>query len=364
MGSLSRQMPRLSFSRASLLGGAFAVLALLVAEPNHSVQGQGYFSYRSAHVVPVVGGAYRYVPAYRRRVLSVTPGNVRIQTPLFSLNIVGGYPLPVTRYPSFAYGTHSYHPRYGYSYRYTYSYPRHGIVLSDPAYVVPEYSYPVPVYPGPGHAPVPHGSTREVIPPVSSQDYSPSAQGGVPELTPTDPILSDPIVAAKPPAKATPGALAVTQAALVESAKRLQGSLAGRGEQGQIWIDFLGVSTIVDAENSVALGEELTVLNQRYQGVLQNPELANIRATPGFRETALHLEQWVNQSAEAQGGAPKAVVEETAEAADEAAKEDSADETEETEGDSDDAESDAPNPPAANVPIEELQLPPAEPTNV
>lgn len=216
--------------------------------------GHHHHGYRGGGAIvvapPIVPMPYLDDPFYRGLyppgppVFSSPPSGVRVRTPFFSLNIdPGGYVPPRV----YSYGYQSYRPRYDYLP------PSAPITLPTP--VTPPYEY----------------------------SYAPGDDGGIPDIT--DPTASGP---------AAP-ATSFSRGQLRRSAAMLQAAFEARGEEGDIWMDFLKPHWIVEATEGRRPVTDLMDLSERYEGVVMNPDLAAIRVLPGFATTHDLLAEWMIQ---------------------------------------------------------------------
>lgn len=73
----------------------------------------------------------------------------------------------------------------------------------------------------------------------------------------------------------------------------LRSKLGSRGEEGQIWIDYLRLDPIIDAAEVGRITPELVETVNRFEGVSRNPELRWMQLTAGFDSTYRLLNQWV-----------------------------------------------------------------------
>ena len=197
-----------------------------------------------------------YAPMPAPPIIAVPRSGVRVQTPFFSLNVgPGPYigpSLPPRYLPGYLY--ESYRPRYDYGYGYAELYP-------------PAVS-PAPIYPPPTsryRAP----SGRQ--PPLGMQRIQPLETAPSPDFGQTFSLES-----------------------LRQSALMLYNSLSERGEEGQIWIDFLKPDVIADAASIGQLSAEIVELTKRYEGVTMNADLRQIEKVAGFDSTYRLLGQWIN----------------------------------------------------------------------
>ncbi len=90
---------------------------------------------------------------------------------------------------------------------------------------------------------------------------------------------------------------------LRSSAQRLSLALSRRGEEGQIWSDYLAPDTIVRVLDEGSDPRELGALLNNYDGVVSNGQLRWVMRTDGFAETRQWLHQYLLavQSADAVG---------------------------------------------------------------
>ncbi len=167
------------------------------------------------------------------------PSGVRVRTPLFSLNIGPGGHLP---------------PR-GYYDRYEAYRPHSG-----------------------------YGRTHRSLPPAGDHRYRPGGDGGIPEIT------SWPVAPA-----ASANATGFSRGQLRRAASMLRAALSVRGEEGEIWLDYLQPDAIVAATEGRFFEFNLTEMAQRYEGVITNPDLGHIRTLPGFETTSDLLAIWARQ---------------------------------------------------------------------
>jgi len=172
------------------------------------------------------------------------PSGVRVRTPFFSLNVDPGGYMP----------------------------PR---VYNDPYQSYrPRYDYDVP----------PPSGLYGVAPEAEPYRYRPGVDGGVPELT------------APPAAAVSPQAgQRFSRGQLRRSAAMLRAALSVRGEEGQVWLDFLQPEAIVAAAEGRYFEFDLAEMARRYEGVTTNPDLGHIRTLPGFTTTRDLLAMWANQ---------------------------------------------------------------------
>lgn len=85
---------------------------------------------------------------------------------------------------------------------------------------------------------------------------------------------------------------------LRSAAARLSEQLSRRGEEGEIWRDYLGPDTIIDAIDQGRDPRELGTLLLNYDGVLSNTELRWVLRTKGFAETRQLLRQYIQGASE------------------------------------------------------------------
>ena len=113
-----------------------------------------------------------------------------------------------------------------------------------------------------------------VVPPVAT--IEPFPQAG--EIDPRQPA-------------GAPLSLEEVAAQLRSAAQRLSVALSRRGEDGQIWSDYLAPETIVRVLDEGTDPRELGVLLNNYDGVVSNGSLRWVLRTDGFAETR----QWLHQ---------------------------------------------------------------------
>jgi hypothetical protein len=112
----------------------------------------------------------------------------------------------------------------------------------------------------------------------------------VPPVATIEPFLPPGEVDPRQPAGAT---LSVEEVAaqLRSAAQRLSVALARRGEEGQIWSDYLAPDTILRVLDEGTDPRELGTLLSNYDGVVGNGSLRWVMRTDGFAETR----QWLHQ---------------------------------------------------------------------
>lgn len=128
-----------------------------------------------------------------------------------------------------------------------------------------------------------------VVPPVATIEPFPHAG----EIDPRQPA-------------GAPLSLEEVAAQLRSAAQRLSVALSRRGEEGQIWSDYLAPDTIIDVLAEGTDPRELGTLLNNYDGVVSNGSLRWVMRTDGFAETRQWLHQYLLaiQSADAQGTTP------------------------------------------------------------
>jgi hypothetical protein len=236
------RLNRLRFPLAAVV----ACVAVTVAD-SCEAWGQFYGGPRGRGAIvvapPIVPMPYLDDPFYGRGFFPPPfwepPSGVRIRTPLFSLNIGPGGQLP---------------PRGHYD-RYEAYRPHNG-----------------------------YGRPHRPLPPASAHRYRPGADGGIPEIT------SWPVAPA--PSETASG---FSRGQLRRSASMLRAALSVRGEEGEIWLDYLQPDAVVAAAEGRFFEFNLTEMAQRYEGVMTNPDLGHIRTLPGFETTKDLLALWARQ---------------------------------------------------------------------
>lgn len=247
-------------SRSVLRYAAFAILGLLsvvIFAENVKAQIYRYRAYRpnvGVVVAPTfIPGPYYGGPYIAPPIVYAPWGGVRIRTPGFSLNI-GPRSYIAPRYPVYSYG---------------YAYPR----------IAPLDS---PVIPPAGYV-LPGVTDATIVDPLTGLQYSPGFDGGIPDLT----DLSLPTL--NPP---TPSP--VSLATLRFSAETLRRTLANRNEEGEVWLNYLHLETIIAAVDAGLPAAELENVRTRFDGVVMNPDLGTITKLPGFAQTQRLLGQWID----------------------------------------------------------------------
>ncbi|MEO1525961.1 MAG: hypothetical protein AAFX06_11035 [Planctomycetota bacterium] len=246
----------------------FVLLALIAALTSVDAHAQYYYFGRR----PVIARPVVPVPPpvlYGPTAIHSGPGSFSIQSPFFSFRVNSPPP------PVYGYRTYS---SFGVP---TYRYPSVAPVDLMP---LPSYSITVPTEP-----PVP---ATPLYPPSTgtySQRtgplYSAGAEGGIPDLTTEPRVLS-----ARPAIGGNPMGQAPSRG-LAESAQRLSNALSSRGEDGQVWLEYLQPDVIARAAEQGQLTPDVATLAERFEGVTMNPQLRSITRLPGFEGTRIYLSQ-------------------------------------------------------------------------
>lgn len=112
----------------------------------------------------------------------------------------------------------------------------------------------------------------------------------VPPVATIEPLLPPGVVDPRQPAGA-PLSVEEVASRLRNAAERLSVALARRGEEGQIWSDYLAPDKILRALDEGTDPRELGTLLSNYDGVVSNGSLRWVMRTDGFSETR----QWLHQ---------------------------------------------------------------------
>jgi hypothetical protein len=231
--------------------------------------------------------------------------SIRIQTGGF-----GGFQLGINTGPSFGYGSRFGYGAYGYpgyglgygvglpysSYRYGYpsiydTYRAQSMyrdyradyydrLLNSYRYGIQrDLTYEFPHYESPYRDPV-------FASPYGDSLYQPP-------VVPTEPFfdLRDQVIVAPEAAPVVP--TASLPESLRAAATRLSASLSRRGNDGDIWLDYLAPGKIVKAIDQGLPADSLRELMRSYDGVVGNPELRSVSSADGFAQTRRLLHQWV-----------------------------------------------------------------------
>lgn len=91
---------------------------------------------------------------------------------------------------------------------------------------------------------------------------------------------------------------------LIESAQRLARSLASRRDDGDVWLDYLRPNMIAesvqhDSQSGSVDWESLTDVLRNYDALSGNADLSQIWTVPGFRQTHLGLQAWLEDKTSA-----------------------------------------------------------------
>ena len=284
-------LPRPCLARVACIWMA-ALFVFLVSDMGASIANAQWRSLARRGIavpVPVPVAPSRY---YVRPTVPAPVGPpVRIRTPFFSLSINSGYSSPV----------------YGYSYRPSSSYYYRSYRYGAPS---TSYGYGSSAY---RRDTVPRVNAR-IAPGANLQRlYQPGLSGGVPDLTPSAPIPSlptqpmplQPREMTTPSYEPPPSGLSLSR--LEFSAQTLLSVFERRGEEGQVWVDFLAPAEIASLAREGVFTARVGELKSRYEGVTMNPDLKWITREPGFQGTYQQLNNWVTQGiGDAVAGAPSA----------------------------------------------------------
>ena len=88
-----------------------------------------------------------------------------------------------------------------------------------------------------------------------------------------------------------------TPDALLQSARTLKRSLLARGNDAEVWLDYLQPDQVIDTIHTRGDANPLAILLRNYDGLADNAKLSDIASLPGFRRTHQGLRVWVNRHA-------------------------------------------------------------------
>jgi hypothetical protein len=91
----------------------------------------------------------------------------------------------------------------------------------------------------------------------------------------------------------TPEDLAAISDQLILSARRLDQSLTRRGEEGDVWRQYLSTESIVASDRQPLTDSEWTKVLQNFDGVVANGDLRWVMRSDGFAETRQWASAWV-----------------------------------------------------------------------
>jgi hypothetical protein len=86
-------------------------------------------------------------------------------------------------------------------------------------------------------------------------------------------------------------------AQMVQSARRLDQSLARRGEEGDVWRQYLSTDLIAAADQHPLADSEWIKVLQNFDGVVANGDLRWVMRSDGFAETRQWISAWVDGKA-------------------------------------------------------------------
>ncbi len=125
--------------------------------------------------------------------------------------------------------------------------------------------------------------------PQSPSDFSANGDISAAPVVPRDPDTQWPAV--------TKEDLNAISDQMVQAARRLDQSLARRGEEGDIWRQYLSTDLIaVSSQQPLAEAEWIKVL-QNFDGVVANSELRWVMRSDGFAETRQWVSTWIDAKA-------------------------------------------------------------------
>ncbi|HBJ33911.1 MAG TPA: hypothetical protein DDZ51_03910 [Planctomycetaceae bacterium] len=84
---------------------------------------------------------------------------------------------------------------------------------------------------------------------------------------------------------------------MIQSARRLDETLARRGEEGDVWRQYLSTAMIVASDQQPLADAQWVKVLQNFDGVVANGDLRWVMRSDGFAETRHWVNAWVNAKA-------------------------------------------------------------------